>query len=678
MRSLYLDDLVRFEKLAGTPIGNQPAVWSGEITKAISNEHPYLADRIKGIKFDKMDESKGSAFGVAIISDGKEQIMVPLIINNNELEPLDVFIYNKEVFALSPVWVSKIFSDNNEFAKTIKKGQNKTPITYSNSLSKTASTPVPVDERMLEQPSVLDLVANMIRDKEKGEFASELMKTPSVIAAFTNNGNRDILQKVDEIRPTSFTDRVRALASVLPKDMIVIRKSNIPGEYVVDMFFRRSKLRKSMNREQFAEWLKDEDVKLSPDKVIQDVDKNGFIILDSSNSDDHDYIVATPTEVTSKDLDRQGSFVAKDLQGRNLPGFLFPVILDFDLNKTSDKLFVSKTLHGYQEKISGQASDGDYPITFSTPERGDYGTLVYGDKNVKVATVPFTIENIYVTGNMTTILVISADNKIGQQTLVVTPNISTIIKIDKTNDPDIDKYISKNTYFIPEGMEFMRLGPRVKFARTPSEFTKIASDLKEVSMCSSDDTFRIAPLRLRMMDGKFNASGDAVRDIPYEIRSDVDSSGILSLLASMGINPGAARKIIALVQDHKEISVNNIKQFESLEKTAADLLADPLLIGLSMDFKSINLIKEASVIPDKTVAESLLSLYFVTPENYYFFVEAIPQLELASKKLAKLLLSSRMGLNTIPQEAIKKALDSLDFMINKLNETKLKLYAAAL
>jgi hypothetical protein len=75
----------------------------------------------------------------------------------------------------------------------------------------------------------------------------------------------------------------------------------------------------------------------------------------------------------------------------------------------------------------------------------------------------------------------------------------------------------------------------------------------------------------------------------------------------------------------------------------------------------IDKVANASVGP--ATVDAMLSLGFITPENIQEFVDALPQLETASSELAKLGLAVQVGLPSIPESAVSRALSSIENVI---------------
>lgn len=80
------------------------------------------------------------------------------------------------------------------------------------------------------------------------------------------------------------------------------------------------------------------------------------------------------------------------------------------------------------------------------------------------------------------------------------------------------------------------------------------------------------------------------------------------------------------------------------------------------------LFKIAAAIEDAQSVDSILSLGFVNIENVERFAAVKPMLWEVSHMLAKLLLASRLGMDDLPEESIRSALDHLQRTINGLDK----------
>lgn len=86
------------------------------------------------------------------------------------------------------------------------------------------------------------------------------------------------------------------------------------------------------------------------------------------------------------------------------------------------------------------------------------------------------------------------------------------------------------------------------------------------------------------------------------------------------------------------------------------------------DDVELNLLKEAAVLDNQTTVDSILSLKFLNKENLQDFIMNIPMFENSLMLLARTLIMVRLGLKSIPEVAVKRAMDSLSIVLDKFYE----------
>ena len=114
MSDLFLDKThpLVFTKLAAPiKLSDNPDNWQKEVASEIFKQVPFLADYAVNVIIEKADPERGYAFGMAEVmnqTDAPEasqqempRIIVPLIIKDRLLLPLDVFMDGKQVFPLT-------------------------------------------------------------------------------------------------------------------------------------------------------------------------------------------------------------------------------------------------------------------------------------------------------------------------------------------------------------------------------------------------------------------------------------------------------------------------------------------------------------------------------------------------------------------------------------------------
>jgi hypothetical protein len=114
-------------------------------------------------------------------------------------------------------------------------------------------------------------------------------------------------------------------------------------------------------------------------------------------------------------------------------------------------------------------------------------------------------------------------------------------------------------------------------------------------------------------------------------------------------------------------TANTITTLEDIKKEVEKKAS---LLLKNLPELSVDLIKEAAAIPDQDTVDTILSLGMITPDTIIEFVNSIPQLEEASNSLAKLLLHVRIGLSSVPEEAVEGALRNLLLIIKSLKGLK--------
>jgi hypothetical protein len=82
----------------------------------------------------------------------------------------------------------------------------------------------------------------------------------------------------------------------------------------------------------------------------------------------------------------------------------------------------------------------------------------------------------------------------------------------------------------------------------------------------------------------------------------------------------------------------------------------------------LDMIKEASVLQDRSTVDAVLSLGLLNQENIMDYIQLAPTLEKVSSDLAKTLLTVRMGLSHIPERAVKTAMLSLSDVAQNLRQ----------
>ena len=110
-----------------------------------------------------------------------------------------------------------------------------------------------------------------------------------------------------------------------------------------------------------------------------------------------------------------------------------------------------------------------------------------------------------------------------------------------------------------------------------------------------------------------------------------------------------------------------------IEKVAKSKEMDSVIEEIVNTHLNFDTTKIASLLDDPESVEQVLNVNFINKENLESFIESISEFERVRNKLAKMLVSARMGLTDIDKEAAKKAMETLGTCVKNLRSLKMSL-----
>lgn len=155
--------------------------------------------------------------------------------------------------------------------------------------------------------------------------------------------------------------------------------------------------------------------------------------------------------------------------------------------------------------------------------------------------------------------------------------------------------------------------------------------------------------------GEFGMSGSPLPDDEMGMMKAAEAE---FLLVAGGLTQQEARSVLEAATDAGRVTVGGLKKIASLR--VQDELS-PLPLSIRVD-----LVKEAAVLPDYDTIDKVLALGFVNEENLETFKGYLPSLEKGVSKLAELLVASRVGVKHIPEQAVERAMKSMDKLVGEL------------
>ncbi len=138
-------------------------------------------------------------------------------------------------------------------------------------------------------------------------------------------------------------------------------------------------------------------------------------------------------------------------------------------------------------------------------------------------------------------------------------------------------------------------------------------------------------------------------------------------MVQMGVSPAEMEKI-ALKEGEKHYFTSRLscpQPFSTYIEEWNEKLASATNV---VDDSLLDMVKHAAVLTDDLTVDSVLSLRFLNKKNVSEFFDAIPVFEEVIMGLARLLMNVRLGLDSVPEEAVKEAMENLTIVTAKLYE----------
>lgn len=168
--------------------------------------------------------------------------------------------------------------------------------------------------------------------------------------------------------------------------------------------------------------------------------------------------------------------------------------------------------------------------------------------------------------------------------------------------------------------------------------------------------------------GEFSMNGPPIDKVAKSHRHFIKKAQAEFLLVAMGVDPIEARGILKKA----ETSGTWVKCATARPITPLASLHNEMVKKAAKKLESFpyhlrqDLVKEASVIDDADTTDKVLAMNFINPENIETFAKYLPELDEASKKLAELLIGVRLGVGSVDEGAVERAMKGLETVIEGL------------
>jgi len=659
---LFLDSKLTFEKLGmETRMGEDPEEWPTQILDELYRQVPFASDYTPKVVLRDVDADRRYAMGhIELInklainprddatpenSGGKKKVLIPVIIKDGKLSPLDLIMCEGQVEPLTDERLRKALFRPSLFEAIRKRpgdmsmieqlypphrqyGGARGPIIsdVGGGLTHTASA----------KPELLmDAILPTIKQAHVKEVTSQLNEDHSLRQALLGNeAVVPFISKLAEVEanpnPTG-NDLMKQATAIVEPDVIQVKK--IPGGFRIKMAAREA---------------------IIPD--AQDVDRPtavgalGGDLVSKVETDGTATVTATPAKKeTLQDIevgvvDTFGLYkVRSEDENKEMVGWVFPKVMAFTGEVLPMAVFSNGSESAMQENIAGVPVARQTDVLDATPQ--GLGCFYYSTPSGAQALVPVEVKSelespggsIYV-----------AETVLGEQVEITLSEGLKEVAVQ-----------GEGQYSIPAECGFLPLPNPINLASSPDAFTKTAQ-----ARAMSSAVRVITDGQLFSFEGQPIEKLAGVMDTKF-----LDLDDAVFMAALLGEEPGQIKEAFVKMRRQgktegwiEALPVTTMKEkYAAARASASDFLS-------KMPNLRVGLLKEAAPLEDPTSVDKILSVGFLNPENVSIFCSYLPEIEGTINKLSELLVAARLGLSSVDEGALQKALVHLDKVVAGLRE----------
>ena len=648
--SLFVDT-PEVEDASLTHLSNNDEEWPEEIVQRLKERLPSAAGLSTIVKFMKKDGEVGAAVGSVIVSSSDRSVVVPLIVKDHSLCPLDVMLAKGRVLPLTPDYFDAAMSKGEVFDKLDEypmfSGVNRFE---ENNIWNSVQPPSGRYAYASGGYPMLEHIASTIDGTEFKEFLKK-QANEKVAARLLTGPHKEIAIKLASLKPLPEQHFIKAAKENVRRPIMVMKKV-AANQYTVftnsDKTFNPSLV--SLDRSDAVKYLST--MTSSPDALLDGLEMEGEKLLVAPK--DHGGHVLAVSHHSSPVECQIGRYTVKTSGGIAVDGFVFQKVIDFDQNLVCGKMFIGKGVASLQDNIWGVPLESKIELDFDLPKTGDTGVFVYSSDmypELQMCTIPVVVNMVVADEHRV---------KLKVQDMMGKP-LNLLIQPNSEFCPQRIIKMSANEYLLPgDKLKWVPIGKMVTVTNSKADYL-----VKEAAKTITTDPITVIPTG----HGQYSIKGlDKYAEAMGWDKTNLGRAEAMFLLASVGCNGSTIHDALA------KTASSRIQSYTERPRLAAEkiAMARPLahiLVKKAAAIKS-NLTKEASYLENTQTVDTLLSLNFVTPDNLSKFVAKIPAFKGAISNLAGCLLAARVGVKEIPEQAASTAMNRLIDVVKGLEAIK--------
>lgn len=663
---------LEFTKTAAVPLDDDPSKWASQILQELYRQVPEASEYAAQVLMLREEHEQGYALGVIVISGQTDsalsatqsddpqskKALVPIIISNNELSPLDTLMTaDKKMLPLNGGRLREaLFRPNTFDMMTDDQGdQSLYSMFYPPGRSANAqgsglgfgngsggdggvSYMMGPGMKNAAAQGVLEAIAHTLSQADLDGLAdkiAELKLTPqlmnnvafgAMVAKLASHDGALVRAGDDDI----LMDKA---ARVAPTDVHQFGWSVERGYWM-----------KTASRSLYAphgggvDITRGQLIALAGIKVAAKVDEDGPVTIAEPVDSGPMSVSADRWEVVTK----AGVYRVKDTSGNELTGWVIPSLVDLDGTRVPMTAFTNGSAAAVQTEVVGSSVSSAAVNLTSAPPKGTGLFYVAGPQGIE-ATVP-----VQVVGSEAGM---DGNDVMHVMSMTGTPARLRFVEGVQSMVPGHDEVL------LPKGARFL---PLSKEAPVPLMDSLDAMNAKVASSGSY----------IEVRHGGGNNVSLTLFGLPELAKtasrySSVDDA--VFTLCAAGASPLRAHSIIKQAELNMSTEVvRGLRDVRSVDTMLDSVMKSASLqVGASHKYRR-DLVKEAAVLPDIQTVDTVLSLGYINPENIRIYVSKLPYLDRALNTLCELVVFSRLGMSEVPEGAAARASRALDEVIQGL------------
>lgn len=650
---LFLDGPLEFEKVGmDARLSDNSDTWVQEVMQELMKQHPYLGQFDVMPEMTQVEGDKGYGFGYFTVQSrtaapatpggeamaqqaGVASIKVPIIIKENKLSTFDVFIgetQTKRPFPLNEERVRQAMFRPQLFDTTGRppgatslSGQLYPPGRSQSGMAGHQSVTTPAMKLGSAKPRYLmEAIGATINRTDIERVSGVLEQNIKVAMALKENeATYPFMQYLAGLKPLEKEDIAKvASESIQPNVIMMTRQgdgyhlkmanSNMfsPEEVVAD--------RASMSD-------------IAGEDMVKEVDSTGVSVV-STDPVVRDVVEDEKAEI----IDRFGEYRVKTLDGKEIMGWVFPTVLDFDGTQLPMVLFSNGSAASMQEKVCGSfVGSGANIIRGRMKGNGFFYRVT--KEGTALAFVPGKVLHPFADPNGQGVLF---ESVLGERSKVrLVAGLKAITKIGEAE------------FAIPGDVMWLPFdgSALVKLMDEPESFAKVASvkqASKTVTIVSDGHTWSFK-------------GGCGLNKLASDDKVGLTAHDAAFLGCTLGMDEYTTMRALGVAGQRGQVKVAGCRTIKLVSELYKESQARAKELWGQLPPRS-TLFKEAASLEDATTVDKVLSIGFLNPENVSTFVSYLPEIDMTVSKLAEILVAVRLGLKDIPEVAVKNAMERLD------------------